>query len=273
MPSKGIPSQPPQATATDPAASSLAGWLTKQQLWRWVPAAVLVAGVVLAVVIWLVVRDPADVHVSSFAKAAIPLLNDKAVQDELKLTPQQLTAANKLEETRTQAMAPSLTAQLDSWQHLQKNYRLLLANEKALGKILDAGQLKRLMQIHLQQRGGKRTWGDDDVANELGLTKTQQDSISDIQKQYRKDRSELGRADKGNAAQKEAAQKKAEELHAAHEDQLLGVLTAAQQSKWQDMIGEPFAGLADLPRGGQAGRGAPGNAGGRAGRGARNAGG
>jgi hypothetical protein len=127
------------------------------------------------------------------------LLNNPSVKKELKLTDEQL------------AQVPQ-------------------AVMKALEQVLDKDQLKRLKQIHLQQRGPTQAFKDPQVQTALKFSNEQKESINTI-------------LDESAAQTKELAGRdftKALSLRKETNEKLQNVLTAEQRRIWRDMVGDEF---------------------------------
>lgn len=266
-------------TATPPApspADAIVLKITKQQMKRWVP---IVLGGIVAVVLLTglsVWAFSSDTRPHSFGEEALYLLTQESVQKELQATEEQVAKAAKIEEDRRAYLSSPAVKELSNNNKKIKGYQQSRVAEKALAKVLDKEQMKRLKQIALQQLGKRdltQIFHNDEVAQALKLTKAQQDEITAIQDKYRKESRAAGqgRGQRGGApaapqdeAQKEADAKKrkeqrekAEEMRKAHEEQLLAVLDVGQQNTWQEMLGEPFTGEI-APRGGPGGQFGPG---------------
>jgi hypothetical protein len=103
---------------------------------------------------------------------------------------------------------------------------------KALGEVLDAGQLKRLREIYLQRKGNS-VFLEADVKNELKITDGQAGKI----------KAALDTQAKEQAAMFEGGNfdfEKMQELQKTATDTVQSVLTAPQKTAWTKMIGEPF---------------------------------
>jgi len=239
-PAKSLPAPVPAGTVANPL------------LKRWVP--IVAALVVLILVVVAVRAFMGGGRPSNFGKEAQRLLDQKPVQDELKLSPEQLAKLTKIKDDRFAAMSFSATLHMSAYQKEKRGDQLDLAAEKSLAWILSAEQLKRLKQIYYQERG-KRPWSDREIAEELKLTREQMDEIKALQKDQQKEMGELRKggdpAAKLDDAQKQEAREKFIELRKTQDEKLMGVLTQQQQDKWQEMRGDPFTGQLAMPgRGG-----------------------
>jgi hypothetical protein len=110
--------------------------------------------------------------------------------------------------------------------------KLPAAALKALGEVLNPGQLKRLREIHLRQ-GGNTVYLEADVKKELKITDDQAKKIQDA----------LALQAKEQAAMFEGGGfdfEKMQELQKTATDTVQGVLTESQKTAFTKMLGEPF---------------------------------
>ena len=114
--------------------------------------------------------------------------------------------------------------------------------DRTLASLLGAKKQGRLKQIGLQQQGG---WAlnDPKVAEALQLTAEQKEQVRTIatEGRFRMRRPGVGRP----AAPRVAPQATEEDPAAARaqtSDKLLGILSAEQRTKWQELLGAPFTG-------------------------------
>jgi len=177
----------------------------------------------------------------------VGLLGQKSVQDELKLSEDQLKKLGELREKQRGSFGE--LRNLDREARRKKMEEMRAENEKALADVLKPEQLKRLKQISLQV-GGASAFADPKVADELKLTSEQKDKIQSIQQESRQS---LRGLFQGGGDREEARKKFAEARKSANE-KAMAVLTPEQQSKWKEMTGEPFKGEIRFG-GGQGGRG------------------
>jgi hypothetical protein len=229
-----------RAPAQSPPVSVPAGTVTNPLLKRWVP---IVATLAVLVLVVLAVRAfMGGGRLSNFGRNAQRLLDQKSVQEELKITPEQVAKLDKIKDDRFAGLSFTATMHMSEYQKEKKADQLDLAAEKSLPWILSAEQLKRLKQIYYQERG-KRPWSDKEIAEELKLTREQMDQIKALQKDQAKEMGELRKETTGanlDAAQQQEARRKTGELPRTQEAQLMGALTRQQQDKWKEMRGEPF---------------------------------
>jgi len=185
------------------------------------------------------------------------LLGQKPVQEDLKLTDDQVKKVDEQVEKQREVFAA--LRDLTPEERQKEAATQAEATKKSLSEILKEDQLKRLKQISLQQRGGQALT-DAEVASALNLTTEQKDRITAIQDGVQSQMRELFQAGAAGG-DREELQKKGQELRTATDQKILAVLTDAQQAKFKEMKGEPFKG--ELRGGGFGG-----GRGGRRGRGA-----
>jgi hypothetical protein len=105
------------------------------------------------------------------------------------------------------------------------------AELKALSEVLDKGQVKRLKEIYLRQKGNQ-AYLEADVKQELKITDAQVTKIKAALEKQQKDQAEMFQngfdADRSQEIQKTATA------------EVLAALTDAQKTQWTKMIGEPF---------------------------------
>ncbi len=178
-------------------------------------------------------------------------MTQKSVQDELKLSDEQIKKATEQVEKQRESFAGLRDLSQEERQaKMQENAK---ANQAVLAEILKEDQLKRFKQISLQQRGGQAL-ADPEVAQALGLSTEQKDRIQAIQEASQGELRELFEAGAGGGDRQEL-QKKAETLRASVNEKSTAVLTPEQQTKWKEMTGAPFKGeIRRQGRGGGGGR-------------------
>ncbi len=169
-----------------------------------------------------------------FRPSPLMLLNQKSVQEELKLTADQV-----------QKVEAAFQKQMESFQGLRdlaqeerakKFQEITKENEKFVVDNLKPEQAKRLHQIGLQQQGG-RALADEKVAKELSLTDDQKGKIKDILEDTGNQIRELFQG-----GPSEETRTKMRELNNAATEKVMNLLTADQKSKYKEMTGEPFKG-------------------------------
>jgi hypothetical protein len=170
------------------------------------------------------------------------LAKQKGVADELKMTKKQSDAVLKIIQD-VNAKHKDDIAKLDDFkgaERYKKESELykLCADEtnKALADTLGADQMKRLRQIHIQQRG-PYAFAETEVVDVLKLSKEQQKKIRAVDLEYQKALAEIAKLTDPN--------EKTKKVTAAIQDAMtkdLAVLTDDQKKAWSDFIGPPYKG-------------------------------
>jgi hypothetical protein len=166
---------------------------------------------------------------------SLMLLNQKSVQQELRLSDQQTKKVDGLIDEQRSAFAE--LRDLDQQERREKLAERLKAQDTAIAGLLDTDQAKRLKQITWQQRGGGAL-GESEVAEALGLSSEQKDQLMTLQ---RGAASEMRNLFQGGG-DREESRKKLQEARAAANEKALGLLTSEQKEKWKALLGEPFTG-------------------------------
>jgi eukaryotic-like serine/threonine-protein kinase len=181
-------------------------------------------------------RSLAAVYSLSLSSAGpLRLLVQKSVQDDLKLTEDQVRRIMEKAEVRTPPARGSLPFLLPAdWE----------AREKAALAVLTEAQDRRLRQIALQVRGAQAL-GDAEVAEALGFTEAQKERVRGLVFDGRRFSWGPGSGGPGG--------RRSDEARKAPLEQALEVLTPEQRAKWNEMTGEPFRG--ELRYGGPGGPG------------------
>ncbi len=179
----------------------------------------------------------AAAQVRKTARSGMPasfLLGDKAIQEELKLSPEQVRKAQDAAEEDQQKEERIDAAPADQRDKLRRE--LLAESEKAVAAILRPAQLKRFQQIRLQHLGAL-SLADPKVADELKLTEDQRKAIEAIAGNWEA-KTKAVIADATLAPREVAA--KITELTKAADAAVRKRLTADQTKKWEELIGKPF---------------------------------
>lgn len=172
-----------------------------------------------------------------FGGGLIFLLGQKSVQEELKLSGEQIKQVQELAE-KQRANRPNFQG-LDREEIQKKMAELRKAENEALAKILKPEQLKRVKQISVQQQGVRAVFNED-VAKALKITDEQKDKFREIQRHAFEEMQGLGRDEEGF--------KKRQEIMKATNEKMMGVLTAEQKAKLKEMQGKPFKGEIQRPQ-------------------------
>jgi hypothetical protein len=164
------------------------------------------------------------------------LANQKSVQEELKLTDEQVKKVAKITEAMKEKAA-DLT-ETDPKERMKKAMELFQEAEKSVLAVLTPTQAKRMRQIALQQQHLVRAIESPEVAKELQLSEEQTKQVRAIRESSTKEMSKLSE----DAKNREEVREKTAALTKATEEKLLKVLTEEQRTKWKELLGEPFKG-------------------------------
>jgi Spy/CpxP family protein refolding chaperone len=165
------------------------------------------------------------------------LLGQKSVQEELKLSDEQVKQVKELADKQRESLQG--LRDLSQEERQTKMQEAAKTNDKAISKLLKPEQYKRVRQIALQQQGS-RALSNEEVAKALKISEEQKDKIKEIQTKAFEEMRGLGRD--------EEARKKRQEMMKATNEQVMGVLTAEQKTKLKEMQGEPFTGKIERPQ-------------------------
>jgi Spy/CpxP family protein refolding chaperone len=179
-----------------------------------------------------------------FGGGVVLLLDQKSVQDELKLSDEQIKKVKELSEKQRESFRGQRgqRGQRDA-ETRKKMEEARQATDKAVAEILKPEQLKRVRQISLQQEGA-RSLSNPEVAATLKLTDEQMSKIKSIQEETRTARGERGQ----RGQRDEETRKKLEEARKATNEKLMSVLTGEQKAKWKELTGGPFKGEITRPQ-------------------------
>jgi Spy/CpxP family protein refolding chaperone len=173
-----------------------------------------------------------------FGGGALSLLTQKSVQDELKLSDEQVKQAKELQE-KQRADRPNFQGG-DREEIRKKMAERRKAENEAVAKILKPEQLKRVKQIELQQPGALNN---EEVAKALKITDEQKGKMREIQMKAFEEMRDLGR-DEEARTKRQALMKKTSE-------KVKGVLTDEQKAKLKEMQGPEFTGKIEPRQGGR----------------------
>jgi Spy/CpxP family protein refolding chaperone len=179
-----------------------------------------------------------------FGGGGIPLfyLTQKSVQEELKLSDEQVKKVTELQEKQREAFQGF--GDLSQEERRTKMQELAKTQNEAITKLLKPEQLKRAKQIALQQQvriGLSAVVNNEEVAKELKFTDEQKTKLEEIRNKVREESQGLGFDEEGR--------QKRQEIRKAANEKVEGVLTAEQKSKLKELQGEPFKGEIQFGRG------------------------
>jgi hypothetical protein len=165
------------------------------------------------------------------------LLGQKSVQEELKLSGEQVKMVTQLQEKQRESFQG--LRDLSQEERRTKMQEITKVQNEAIAKILKPDQLKRAKQIALQQQG-PRAVNNEEVAKALKVTDEQKEKMREIQRESFEKLRELG-FDEDKAKEREALQKETN-------GKMMAVLSSEQQAKLKEMQGEPFKGKIERPQ-------------------------
>lgn len=180
---------------------------------------------------------------------ASALLNQKPVQEELRLSDEQKKEVAAFGEKMREAWQDAMDAAPE--ERMRKMMEMRADGDKAVSRILRPEQAKRLHQIALQAAGA-RALADPKVASELSLDDSQKDKIREAGEEQMKKMEEL-RGESGGDRDKR--REKMADLRRETDERIREVLTPGQRARWKDMLGEPFKGIEQLRMAGPGRRG------------------
>jgi Spy/CpxP family protein refolding chaperone len=169
------------------------------------------------------------------------LLGQKSVQEELKLSDEQVKKIAELQEKQREVLQGF--RDLSQEERRAKIQEMVKTQNEALAKILKPEQLKRTRQIALQQQvrlGLAFVLANEEIAKELKITDEQKAKLEEIQSKARGEMQGLGFDEEGR--------KKREEIRTATNEKVNGILTAEQKAKLKELQGEPFKGKIEFPQ-------------------------
>jgi hypothetical protein len=172
------------------------------------------------------------------------LINNKGVQEELKMTPDQVTKAGE----GMRSVFEKFRDDFGRFQEMSQEERAALQKkmndetQKAAADILKPEQTKRLKQIQLQVEG-PQAFANADVVTSLKLKDDQKDKIKTINQDVTKDRQEIFQGARAGGFDPNAfqeMQKKIATLNKEAMGKIALILTPEQKKTWEEMTGKPF---------------------------------
>jgi hypothetical protein len=179
--------------------------------------------------------------VAAYADPRLSLLCVKGVQEDLKLTKEQLKKLNPLFEAQ-KALEEAL-ADPKSLMETGPKIRELKGGKKIITDALTRAQHKRLKQLQMQQRG-PLAFLDQKVTQDLRISREQQARFYGAVRDSFVKLGEVARDTKGD---KDQMEEKLTELHKGLTDDIVKALSAQQQTKWHDLIGARYKGTLPSP--------------------------
>jgi hypothetical protein len=180
------------------------------------------------------------------------LVGQKSVQEEVKLTDDQVAKAKKVNDDIRAKYADDLkSAGKDKDKRMEITKKMSAETAKALSEVLKPDQLKRIHQIEIQL-GGLQVLSRDDVAKELKLTDKQKDDLKGRADDLRKDTTDIFK-DAGKDKFAEAAVK-VRTLGQEAAAKFVSTLSDDQKALYKEMTGKKFEGKIEFT-GGRPGKG------------------
>lgn len=169
-------------------------------------------------------------------QSPLMLLAQKSVQEELKMTEEQVGKATEAVTKQREAMQG--LGDLSQEERGKKMRELTQEGEKTVKEILKPEQATRLRQVSLQVQGG-RALATPAVAKDLNLTDEQKQKVKDMLAESQEKIRDIFQ----NAGDdREAAMKKIQELNKETSTKMIEMLNDEQKTKWKEMTGKPFTG-------------------------------
>jgi hypothetical protein len=175
-----------------------------------------------------------------FNVSAVQLAGAEEVQAELKLTDDQKTKVDDINDELAEARRDLFQGGGGSQEERQK-----LNSDAAakLAEVLDEGQQKRLMGIQIQVNGANSLL-DPAIAKELSITEDQTSELTDVREENddaARDAMDEWRDQNQDLSREERfakMQEKMQELRAESDKKMLAVLSDEQQSQYTALMGE-----------------------------------
>ncbi len=168
------------------------------------------------------------------------LLQNKGVQEELKITEDQVTkittASEEIQKKYPRQFGKKDTSSKEDREKMNKERTE--ASNKAIAEILTKEQAARLKQIERQQDVARTLTTDEDAIKELKLTDEQKTKIKDLVEENQKEMRGLRGGGKGGF-NKETIEKM-QTLRKELKEKILKVLTEDQTKTWTAMTGKAF---------------------------------
>lgn len=164
----------------------------------------------------------------------LSLLNQKSVQEDVKLTPEQAQGVSRLLGKRREAIRNFRNLTPDEW---RGRFQELEDQETSLASLLRPDQATRLRQIAVQLRGID-AYNDPEIAKSLGLSTEQKEKIRALQDEARL----VTWAEFGSGDFRDADRRRIDETWRNVREQIQILLTEEQKERYKDLTGEPYKG-------------------------------
>ena len=173
--------------------------------------------------------------VTSFPKPYLFLIRDPVVHADLKLSPEQQTAVDQLND---QLDVDLWAMRNKSPEHVEQTVAKSIATAKTqLGKVLTRQQQKRLVQIEYWTLGTK-AFLQDDLPAQLKLTDKQREEVRATVTKTQEALAELSA--KSAEEPREKLEQQARQLQIDEQNKLLATITDEQREQWVKLMGEPI---------------------------------
>jgi Spy/CpxP family protein refolding chaperone len=158
------------------------------------------------------------------------LLGAKEVQDALKLTDEQKTKIEKINDEQRKAMREAFQ---DGGGDRDKMVEIAKDTSNKINEVLDAGQQKRLVGIMIQVNGAAAV-ADPAVAKELNITEDQKKKLQEVRQGVRSELEKL----RDDSSSREDREKKVKEIQEDVNKKIMAELTSDQQAQLESLKGE-----------------------------------
>jgi len=170
------------------------------------------------------------------------LLMSPDVQQELKMTEEQITKAKEASQAVREKFKDTFTQLKDTpKEQIREKMQEIMKQvgeetNKALKGVLNADQAKRLKQLEMQSKGAE-AFADPEVAKALNFSDEQKEKIKTLRDDASKEMREILQGAQGNFQE---AITKMQALRKETQEKITATLTDAQKKSWKEMTGEPF---------------------------------
>jgi hypothetical protein len=179
------------------------------------------------------------------------LLQNKSIQDELKITPEQhkkfRDLARDFEKKHKEEIAKAREDK-DFRKMMDVRRKAMEAMSGVLGDVLTAEQLKRLGQIDIQAQG-LRALMRSEVQKQLGLSARQREEVRSIFDGMEKELKEAFKTPPADAKKAQEFGTKLRKVHQTATERAEAIFNDEQRAIWKEMTGEPFEVKLASPRG------------------------
>lgn len=166
------------------------------------------------------------------------LLQNEAVQKELKLAEEQISQAREAGQKLRERFSADLQGFRDKTEAERRELteKMTAETKKLLAEVLKPEQQKRFEQIQLQARG-VQAFISEEVRKGLTITEEQAEKIQSIAAESAQQMREAFQAAQGDF---QAAASKVQDIRKGAVEKATALLSEDQKKAWADMIGAPF---------------------------------